>query len=198
MKTVSTLDEFCKHNHQDVVKIVYKLCKNKFNDPLFSVEDTIQNVYLAFAHQKTIEKFDRKRSSAKFSTYVMQCIKYKVFESVFSKRGKEMIFYKANSLSTPLKHDSNTLVGDFLEDSKDETHDNEVRYDFKQACERFFANTKKNRQGRKLSMDVLLQEYLMGSKDAEISRKFSITAAGVGAKKRRLREMLSFYMEEHL
>jgi DNA-directed RNA polymerase specialized sigma24 family protein len=186
MKTVYSVEDFFKYNHQDLLNIMQKSNKMIFIN--HDHQDITQHFYLHAHRTQCIQRWDENKT-ASFSTYMFRCIS-NFIRSYYYKPKKEIrAFKECLSLSNSL--DGQEGQASFMERVIDPV-DHEGQSDLKLDMIKFDKYLKSlSLSKRKLTLHNLLQFYIQGYTDMDIHREVSnITVAGIGVQKRYIGTLL--------
>ena len=186
----STLEDFVRLNHTDIQKLFYV----KFNNILredFTLEDCTQSFYLHLSKTKAVEKFDPNNEwGAKFSTYM-----YRVMSnfSCLIHGGKHKKQYSATCsldeiVFSNLSRMSSLPIEEICENSN-------LSFDLKQIYKKLVEYDETQKYAAKIKFSDLFKLYESGLTDSEISKKYEISTAAVGARKRILRQLVRDYYD---
>lgn len=180
-----SIDEFVRFNDDDVRRIIISNFKNVLHARHdLSLEDILQSFYLHITRSKAVEKFD-KNYGVKFSTYMFRCIhNYMCAFQVKIKR-RDRNFLAMDSLDEKL--DGHFSPHELIPDE-------EVGlslFDIEAVRNEIVRLEKKYPFPAKIKLSELYEHYCEGYTDVEIGKKFKISSAGVGARKRSLQKIVA-------
>ena len=188
--------EYCETTHEFLEKyydtdIVAILCKvvPMYRTDRDAMESCRSTVVSSLLSQKRVEKFDSSRGM-RFSSYLFISIKSLAFNHL-KESHRDRNFKNCVSLSAPVsKHDPNYTILDSIVDPRNFYEGVDIRL----SVEKMRKKLVKQEAPSNIQMWDLLDGYVCGFNDSEIATIVDMTVAGIGAKKRVLRNMLQHYL----
>lgn len=186
----NTLEDFIRLNHTDVLKLFYVKFKNILRED-FTLEDCTQSFYLHLSKTKAVEKYDPNNEwGAKFSTYMFRIMSNFSFLIHGGKHKKQ---YSATCSLDEIVFSNLTRMASIP--SEEISENSNLSFDLKQIYHKLVEYDETQKYAAKIKFSDLFKLYESGLTDSEISKKYEISTAAVGARKRILRQLVRDYYD---